>query len=298
MRPAEEQAGLSAFAQASEGVIHVVVTALDSSDRFANFLELAASVVGPDLETTDLALEQTAPGRYVGQFPAPRAGTYLLSIRTPTGRATIRTGVNVPYSAEFNQQVTDIHLLRSLAALEPRGGQRGAVIAEPIGDAGESQAGRVNVFRHDLAPATSRETIWPALVFAAACLFFVDVFNRRVAFSLKSVRLAAGRMRDRLFTRSGEIEQELSIERLRTRKTEVGEQIVRRRAVVSMEEDAGDTLERGHHAVATQTLEANAADATSEPSSRPEVDEDYTARLLRAKQRVWQARKGPQGEEP
>ncbi|MBI3465476.1 MAG: hypothetical protein HY000_20835 [Planctomycetes bacterium] len=63
-----------------------------------------------------------------------------------------------------------------LAALTPKGGKPGRIIeGEKINDWLQTE-----VFRHDLARATSSQDIWQWLVFAASVLFFFDVLVRRV----------------------------------------------------------------------------------------------------------------------
>ena len=61
-----------------DGKVRIVVTALDKDDEFLNFLDMSASVAGPDMKPIDTKIRQVAPGRYVGEFDAKDAGSYLL----------------------------------------------------------------------------------------------------------------------------------------------------------------------------------------------------------------------------
>ncbi|MCR4412521.1 MAG: VWA domain-containing protein, partial [Thermoguttaceae bacterium] len=184
MRPSGDQGKFTVATDLKDGQVHLIITALDQNDEFLNFLDFAGTVVGPDLQPIDLKIEQTAPGRYVATFPAGRAGSYLILATPGAGRAPIRTGINVPYSDEFRALETNEDLLRQMASLAPEGGQPGAVIEHPDGFARMDQLLQTDSFRHDLPKATSSQDAWYYLVLVASCLFFADVFVRRVQVSL------------------------------------------------------------------------------------------------------------------
>ena len=127
----------------SDGKVRVVVTALDKDDEFLNFLNLGSIVVGPDMKPIDLAIEQTAPGRYVGEFDAKATGSYLLMVSPGAGSAPIRAGVIVPYSAEFRDRETNEALLKSLAGTKPKDGAAGAVIDAPQAESESKATSRI-----------------------------------------------------------------------------------------------------------------------------------------------------------
>ncbi|HYE91555.1 MAG TPA: VWA domain-containing protein, partial [Terriglobales bacterium] len=54
-----------------DGVGEVLVDAVDGKGEFINFLDSQVGVVAPNKERTVIDLEQVAPGRYRGRFPAP-----------------------------------------------------------------------------------------------------------------------------------------------------------------------------------------------------------------------------------
>ena len=115
--------------RAVDGQMRVVVTALDKNDEFLNFLTMTGTAVGPDLKKPlALQIEQTAPGRYVGTFPAREAGSYFVTINPGRGMAPLRTGVNVPYSDEFRDRGANDALLNQLAAVQPKDGPPGQLI--------------------------------------------------------------------------------------------------------------------------------------------------------------------------
>ena len=63
------------------------------------------------MKTVKVDMQQSAPGRYVGEFESGKPGSYLISI--PVGKGMIRTGVNVGYSNEFRDRETNTPLLKS-----------------------------------------------------------------------------------------------------------------------------------------------------------------------------------------
>ena len=74
-----------------DGQVRVVVTALDKNDEFLNFLNMSGAGSGPEMDTVEMQFRQEAPGRYVAEFPADKAGSYLLAINTgQTNAAPLR----------------------------------------------------------------------------------------------------------------------------------------------------------------------------------------------------------------
>lgn len=288
MRPIDQQGSLNVFADVADGAIQVVVTALDKDDQFLNFLDLTGTLLDPRMQPIDLPLKQTAPGRYVGRAPINQAGSYFLSVAAGPGQAPVRAGVNVPYSAEFNDRQSNPGLLRSLAAIKPKGGQPGIVLSEPQSPQQLDDALQTNVFRHDLLHATSRQDSWHLLIFAAGCLFLFDVFNRRVIVSFAWLGAITRRLGGYLAGGRSRPEVATSLERLQARKSQINKQLEDRRAAARFEPETSDPAPLADEAVAVESEPASAA-AKLVPQ---EEEEPYTTRLLKAKQRVWQDRKG------
>jgi hypothetical protein len=274
-----------------------VVTALDKDDQFVNFLELSAALVGPAMDSTPLELKQTAPGRYIGRAPITNPGSYFLSVSAGSGQAPVRAGVNVPYSAEFKDRQTNEPLLRNLAALAPQGGKPGLVVAEPSGELDASLA--ANVFRHDLEAATSRQDSWHWLAFLAGCLFLLDVFNRRVMVSFAWVKPLAGRLGGYVLGRRSAVEVEKSLERLAAKKSQLDREFEDRRAAARYEPELPVGAAASDEAVLVDsTVDSHPAREPRQPSLAPQAEaEGYTARLLKAKQRVWHDRNRPDERE-
>jgi len=289
MRPSDQEGTLSVFAEAKDGAIEVVVTALDKDDQFLNFLDLSGTLLDPEMKLLDLPLEQTAPGRYVGRVPVTGAGSYFLSVSAGPNQAPVRAGVNVPYSAEYKDHAANVPLLQSLAALKPAGGEPGRVLGN-LPEKPSEDLLAANIFRHDLRRATSRQAGWHLLAFLAGCLFLVDVFNRRVIVSFAFLPALAERIAARLGWQRAEPQAAPAIDRLQARKREISQRLDERRAAAArFEPEAGLPAELSAEATtAVEDRPATFRQATLEP--QPEED-DYTARLLKAKQRAMKGRK-------
>ena len=180
MRPTGDQGNFTVATTSKDGKVRVTVTALDKNDDLLNFLNMSASVVGPDMSSQSIIIRQEAPGRYIGEFAGDQAGSYFLTVTPGSGRAPIRTGVNVPYSSEFRDRETNMALLEQLADMTPSGGEKGQIIPGNAAGATALTASETNSFRRDLAKQISSSDIWPLLVLFSSCVFLADVFVRRV----------------------------------------------------------------------------------------------------------------------
>ncbi len=286
MRPVDEAGKFIVASDVQDEQVQVVVTALDKDDEFLNFLDMTGTVVGPDLKPVPMKMEQTAPGRYVGTFPADDAGSYFMMVSPGAGRAPIRTGIDVPYSDEFRTRATNESLLKQAAELPPKGGSPGRVIEAPPGPDETRGLLAVNSFRHDLPRARHTQDAWFYLVLIGSCLFFFDVFIRRVQVGFAWVPMLAGRARDKLLGRQPAPPEPPTMERLRSRKAEVGSQLEQLRASTRFEASPGTPADLK----ALEAPEAGAAPpaAPQAPTIGPqEQQESYTERLLKAKKKAW-----------
>jgi hypothetical protein len=286
MRPTTGDGKLTMFAEARDGKLRAVVTALDKDDQFMNFLALRGAAVGPDMKPLDLNFEQFAPGRYVAECPLQESGNYFVTVVPGQGLAPLRTGVNVPHSAEFRDKATNLTLLANLAGQKPEHGKPGRVI--PQANIKDDPLREGDVFRRDLPPALARRPFWHYTVLIAACVFLCDVFFRRVAVSFAPVGVLAARLGNLLRRRDAvAATPEQSLERLRGQKEAIARQLDDRRAAVRFEAPPAEG------AVAPLEMDAEPADAIA-PKSEPqksslapaETDADaetYTERLLKAK---------------
>jgi hypothetical protein len=223
----------------------------------------------------------------VGTLPVRDSGSYFIAVSPGAGMAPIRSGVNVPYSDEFRDRATNDALLGQLAANVPKGGAGGHVIeATAETPPPLEQMLAVNTFRHDLPKATSSQDIWHWLSAMACCIFFADIFLRRVELGFGWAGVLARRVRCWVTRRQPGMEKEETIQRLQSRKAEVSGQIEQRR------ERSG-----------TGILPASGVSTGGTPvippalgSEQQEAAEGYTERLLQAKKKVWEGRGENRGQ--
>ena len=281
MRPTGDQGKFTVATEVQEGQVRVVITALDKNDEFLNYLSMIGSVSDPNMGEIPLKIEQTAPGRYVGAFPAGRAGSYLILVKPGATQSPIHTGINVPFSDEFRAQEPNVPLLEQIARTAPEEGSEGKVIESSEGFDRKDQLLEVNSFRHDLPKATSSQDIWYYLLVLASCLFFGDVFLRRVQVSFAWLPRAVGRLLGRKLAPPAPP----TIERLRSRKAEVTGQIEQLRASIRFEAPKDRLVDVS---VIEEPAEPRGERAAAPPALVEEKKEDsYTARLLKAKAKAW-----------
>jgi hypothetical protein len=78
-----------------------------------------AHVVRPDGQGSDIALAETAPGRFEGDIPTTEVGPYLMRVEVKAGERALdaaTTGVAIAYSPELRFIGTDLPFLRELAS--------------------------------------------------------------------------------------------------------------------------------------------------------------------------------------
>jgi len=180
MRPTGDTGQFTLATKTDDGEVEVVVTALNPDDTYQNFLQMAGSVLGPDLNPIPLRIRQTAPGRYTGSFPVDQAGTYFVNVLPGAGNAPLSTGVTVPYSEEFRYRDTNEALITRLASLRPTGGEPGEVTV-PLLPENADQLLANDPFRGGLPPARRIRDFWPWVVLFACVVFFADVLFRRIS---------------------------------------------------------------------------------------------------------------------
>ena len=103
-----------------DDVGEIIVDAIDPKGEFINFLDSQVGVVAPNRERTVIDLEQVAPGRYRGRFPAPQEGVYLVGMAQRRNERVVGSqlaGLVVPYAQELRDLGVDDTLLRELAEL-------------------------------------------------------------------------------------------------------------------------------------------------------------------------------------
>ena len=299
MRPIDSDSKFTVDTNIKDGKVRVVVTALNKEDEFLNFLSMSGAAVGPDLKPFDINMRQTAPGRYVGEFAAGDAGSYYVSVNPGDKYGTIRSGVDVPYSSEFKSRETNRALLQALAAVAPEGGAEGIVIDSEFSSESDvtSLLQQADTFRRQLAKAISVQSVWQIFALLAACVFFADVFIRRVMPSYDWVRPGVDFVREKMLKQERNEAVDASIERLRSQKAAIQSQLDEKRAATRFEPTAdADAAPPPPADLGTVMEQATGAKPTAPPSQAPpdtmtpqtsDQDDDYTARLLAAKKKAF-----------
>ena len=244
----------------------------DKSGAYVNFLEARGRVVGPDGTVQTVRLSQTAPGRYVGSFDAPRIGSYVATVTTTAPNGSIRssiTGLSVPYSPEYAALAPNTALL--------------ARVAEASG--GKVLTSAENVFRERRERQMPVPLALPLLAFALL-LLPIDVANRRLpwtggqaaeiakAFKEKAGERAAARRTQQRAAATA------SVARLRDRKVQL-------EAEESGETPPPPAPNRG------VTWGSGAVSPPDAPTTKAKTESqnpagDYRSRLLDAKRRAAQ----------
>ena len=282
MRPTGDTGNYSIATHTRDGKTQIIVDALDKDDEFLNFLDMAATVVGPSMDAEQVQFRQTAPGRYLAEIDAQKDGSYFLSVIPGEGQAPLRMGFSVPYSPEFRDRETNRELLKSLASVEPKGGEsgilRGGTEPQPMPD-----LFAVNSFRRNLAEAVSSNFVWPWLLLVSGCFFFTDVLIRRVAIDFDWVAPALTRLKSAFGAADDTAAPEEQLARLRSRKAEVVDEIEDRRAAVRFEVDPEADVDVGVLQTDPGRQAEDKSRSKQETEIAPEEEDSFTSRLLKAK---------------
>lgn len=308
MRPLEGQDKFSIATNVKDGKVQVVVTALDKEDEFLNFLPISGAVIGPDLEATEFRAQQVAPGRYVAEFPADQAGSYFVTMNPGANNPPLIAGVNVPYSPEFRDHETNVPLLTSLAGLKPKQGEPGKLIEGELKPESLDDLLRNDTFRGELMRAISSQNVWPLVLLIGSWVFLADVFIRRVSISWEWLAPVQEWIRTRVLRRTPAPVAVSRLERLRSRKAEIGGNIDERRAATRFEPQPESTSDStiAPAASVAEILKPQAggtAARTPPPASSQlapaEAEQDtYTSRLLKAKQQARKDQTSPSSKPP
>ncbi|QDU29832.1 von Willebrand factor type A domain protein [Anatilimnocola aggregata] len=293
MRPVNEAGKFTIATEVKDGKVKVVVTALKEDDEFLNFLNMSGVGADPELKNLQLSMQQEAPGRYVGEFDADKAGSYLLAINTGMGGAPLLTGITVPYSAEYRERESNEAILTSLASYKPKGGEAGKLIDGPLMKEAVPELIKQNdTFRRTLQKANSSQDIWPAFLLLAGCVFLADVFVRRVQVNFEWVIPGIMWTWHRLLRREPAITADERMDRLRNLKATVSNQLDERRAAARFEPQVeNDAPARDPNEVLREATAGGNTPPIPPPSSSaaalPQTEqESYTERLLAAKKKL------------
>lgn len=154
-----------------DGTAKVTLDAVQVNGKYLNDASTALTVIEPGGGERKLNLTQTAPGRYVGEFPAARSGTYHLSMtqQTKNNELTQQSrGLVVNYDDELRIRPTDDAWLESVARAS----------------GGQFRPDPASVFAPDERTASRPVPLWPYLLMLAAVVFLLDVALRRIDIDL------------------------------------------------------------------------------------------------------------------
>jgi hypothetical protein len=286
--PAPQVEGMNAqvtiggeMAEEDQAVFYVEM--VDSAGLPRDFLDVTATLIGPDLHVREVALTQVGAGLYETATAVGEPGTYLVRItaRGPSnggqgsqivGQQTL--GFVVPYSPEYAVASSAGAGQRLLDVLAERTG--GGELSEPLA-----------AFVHNL-PATDRaREVWRYLLLFATLLFPLDVALRRVVLGSRDVRKAWEWMRERLPVqrRPGGSPEQRALGRLFEAR--------RRARARTARADPDAHNSRGMPSAAPRSADSTESRAfRAEESLSPETpaDGDALARLREAKQRARRGR--------
>ena len=148
---------------------HVAVDAVGADDKFVSGLDTTLQVIDPGhpADKREVAMAETAPGRYEGGFTLGRYGTFLLrAVHKQNGQVVAEStgALSLPYPREYLALPPDEALLTRVAALT--GGRAAPTPAQLFDAMGE----RVRYHRE----------LWSWALWAAALLLLLDVAARRI----------------------------------------------------------------------------------------------------------------------
>lgn len=254
-----------------QAVGKVVVDAIDKSGSFVNFLKLEGRVVSPDMTSTKLTLEQTAPGRYEADFPARQVGTYTVNVvEKRSGDVFSQTSsLTVPYPPEYKDIKTNRRLLERLAATtHGRFGPPPAV-----------------AFKQNVQSAKIPTDLWWSLVFISILLFPLDVAVRRLAVDSSELRALATKIIDAIRTRyskrkrSHEKQAEETVGKLLKSREE------RKKTASHADWTHSEPTIKREHVPKDNAAQHVDSQEPSETHSDQSDAEETTSRLLKAKRR-------------
>lgn len=287
-RPAES-ADFDVQVSNSGGKGKIIVEAVNKENQFSSGLTIRGTVVGPDMQPTEVRLVQTGPGIYETEFDAPDPGNYVVGLSyVGAGKqpGILRSGTVVNTSPELRDLRSNVTLLNQIA--ERTGGR----VISPF------SAESVALFTRDgLVQRNAPMPVWDLLLPFLIALLLIDVAVRRIAWDVASIKKAyAGAVNYvKSFTTTRKIETTESLDalrRVRTEKTAKSEAATPQKSATSgpvssmkfeaKEEVSGDITK----------VVGGASDKPIPPppkqQPKPTPSEGHTSSLLEAKRRAQQ----------
>ena len=117
---ASTRSDTTASVERRDGQAIVTVEGIDPKGEFLNFVDTQLGVVNPDKSQSVVELDQVAPGRYRGTFPAQAEGVYLAGLQYRKDQRMIGSqivGTVAPYAQEYRELGSNESLLREISEL-------------------------------------------------------------------------------------------------------------------------------------------------------------------------------------
>jgi uncharacterized membrane protein len=159
-----ERRDAQVFVTMSGGKGRVRVEAVDAQGRYRNYLELSATIAGPDGRPMSVHLEQTGAGRYEASFDADAPGAYLVTVSEAARGLVGSAGIVRPAGDELRGEGTDRAKLAQIAALT----------------GGRVLTSLASTFRVRPPPVYAFAPLWSALVMSALLMLLASVAVRRL----------------------------------------------------------------------------------------------------------------------
>ncbi|MDA7951318.1 MAG: VWA domain-containing protein [Pirellulaceae bacterium] len=283
MRPVAEEGNYLVHSSYQNGKVVATVTALDQDENYVNSLDMSSTIITPDLQSSPFEMRQVAPGRYVGEYPAEQSGNYFINIIPEPGNAQspqLRSGVSVPFSAEYRVQQTNRSYLENIRNNVPEGGEAGELIEGDLAEDGFASLLKIDTFRHNLTQAISSKDIWPLLLVLAATTFLGDVLVRRVHVELSSL--------GRLFSRKEKEGSSTYMEDLQSTKTAATQEKGSRYTIDPDAEASLSSAGKEERVPPSGRRGSKRSTKEEHPKIAPEKkEESYAERLMRAKREAF-----------
>jgi uncharacterized membrane protein len=300
-----------------DGRIQITVEARDDGGKPDTTLTIRGGITMPGaMEGTTgprqmLKFVQKNSGIYVAEIKAEEAGSYFITAQATRlvkvrgrdgverdaeeGVDTVRTGVTIPHTREYSTPESNLPLLRSLVRLT-----NGKEYTEDD-DELKMIAAQGVPFRPGLGHTGALQPLWYWLVFLTALALVIDIAARRIAVDPSEARKYLARVWARLRGLPiEEAERKEYFDRLKARKTQVGSTLDPGRTGRKFEATPGTVEEVPGVVTPTEPLHPEPQRPTpstpTTPAATDQPQEDYAARLARAKRKAMEDR-GAKDEE-
>ena len=257
------------------GLAKITVDAIDSEGRYINSLNLNGHIVTPDLKSIQVALHQTASGRYEASFEALDTGTYFINISSKEEHS-LTTGLVIPYSPEYKTNRTNMFLLKNIA---------------------EKTGGKINpdidyILSHNLVKPSSLTNILKFLLVFSILLIPFDIASRRIIIERRQLQWLLNtyyRILNSIKYRPKEEKRDETLLALKRRKESIQQTFDRKFSIKTQEETP-----KGKQPIIEPTIISPTKTIREEKGITKEekpTEELFTSKLLKAKRKIKEDKK-------